>query len=269
MPFCPNCGGPFNNGEKFCMQCGKPIDENRRIVPLKDSQTKINSIIQQTQMRGESISEVVKMMDYFSCKQAQYDEYDDCDVRIGKCTQVMRKAPVVWGIILSFFGGFIPITLLIEFIKGNRDFVDQFFNNSENYPLFVIALVLFAIGVVLILVRIVKVVVRKKSLKKYIARESELAIELTDYYNSYGPCVIGAEFTNPRILELIGNVLRQGRADTIKEAINILLDDAHKTQMELNAQLTALSARQAAGGATAAAAFSAARFFIDGISLLL
>lgn len=74
-------------------------------------------------------------------------------------------------------------------------------------------------------------------------------------------CLIGAEYTNPKVITQLANIFRAGRADTIKEAINVLLDDAHKSNVELQAQLSAQAARQAANGAKTAAVFSAARFF--------
>lgn len=83
---------------------------------------------------------------------------------------------------------------------------------------------------------------------------TDIENQLEVYYRDYGYCPIGIEFCDPDIIKSLADVVRTGRADTIKEAINVLLDDAHKTTMEMEARFTS----QAAG---TTAAFSAASFF--------
>ena len=90
----------------------------------------------------------------------------------------------------------------------------------------------------------------------------ELADELHTHFVNFGYCPIGEEFTNPAILSKISENLRTGRANNITDAINIMFDDAHKSQMEWAAMETAHSARQAAAGARTAAVFAAANFFL-------
>ncbi len=251
--YCPGCGSEIKIGEKFCMHCGNPIDEKRKIVAQKP--THVSSISQQRSSRIESANEVARMIEYFSPMQPQYDEYDQCSEIIDNCTRKLKIAPVVIGIILCAWG-YLPIIAVLSVfgISGIARF------GLEEHLVFCLPALL---GTLVIVLRIIEVINRKKKLNQSIERQILLAKELTDYYNNYGElCLVGAEFSNPRILELIGNTLRQGRADTIKEAINVLLDDAHKTRMELQAELTAQSARQAASGATAAAVFSAARLFL-------
>ena len=269
MPFCPSCGAPFNSGEKFCMQCGKAIDENRKIVPQKPS--KVSNVYESgMRSRVEAANEVARMIDYFSPLQAKYDEYDYCSEKIDKCTCPLRVAPVVWGVILTFMGGYVVGTLLYDKFFGTGQMFDQMMSSAEYIPLIIICCILLAVGLFLIIFRIAKVIFRKQSYKKYASRQIELATELREHYRNYGKmCIVGEEYTNPRILELIGNVLRQGRADTVKEAINILIEDAHRSLMELKADLQLQADRQAAAGASAAAVFSAARFFIGGISHFL
>ena len=70
------------------------------------------------------------------------------------------------------------------------------------------------------------------------------------------------EYTNPRITQVIYNVIRQGRADTPKEAINVMLQDAHRSEMELIAAQTAAAAHSASRSSGVAAAFCAASFFL-------
>ena len=58
------------------------------------------------------------------------------------------------------------------------------------------------------------------------------------------------------------DTMNSGRADTIKEAVNILVEDAHRNNMEAYARSAAISADNAARGARTAAVFAAANLFI-------
>lgn len=71
MPFCSKCGIQIQDGAKFCDGCGAPVYVNTNIPN--------NSQLYQTQeARKSSLEEMDRMINYFSQKQAQYDEYDDC-----------------------------------------------------------------------------------------------------------------------------------------------------------------------------------------------
>ena len=93
------------------------------------------------------------------------------------------------------------------------------------------------------------------------SKEEKFCEELYQYYLNYGYCLVSAEYTNPSNLLAILHTIESGRADTIKEAINILVEDAHRNNMEALATQTAVASAAAARGATAAAVFSAANFF--------
>ena len=93
--------------------------------------------------------------------------------------------------------------------------------------------------------------------------------ELEEYYLSYGYCAIGMEFTNPRIIYKLADIVRQGRADNIKEAINILFTDAHRDRMEMlaeemaaNTAVTPANTATIASDMNTAAVFCMARFFL-------
>ena len=55
--------------------------------------------------------------------------------------------------------------------------------------------------------------------------------ELWKYYISYGPCVLGFEYTFPEMLQEIKNIVLSGRVNNTKEAINILLSDRQKQRL--------------------------------------
>ena len=81
---------------------------------------------------------------------------------------------------------------------------------------------------------------------KYQKESDELLDELWSNYISYGPCLLGFEFTIPENLEEIRDLLLSGRANNIRDAVNTMLDDKHKRQLESLAAATAKYAQQAA-----------------------
>ncbi len=76
------------------------------------------------------------------------------------------------------------------------------------------------------------------------------------------------EYYHHKVLMELANIVRAGKADTIKEAINVLCEENHRSTMEFQAMVTAENSKKAASRAGvaafnsgASAAFSAANFF--------
>ena len=63
-------------------------------------------------------------------------------------------------------------------------------------------------------------------------RFKEVKLELVNNYNNYANCPIGFEYSNPEVIAIIKKTLISGRAESLKEAINIILDDIHKRNLE-------------------------------------
>lgn len=100
-------------------------------------------------------------------------------------------------------------------------------------------------------------------LNYYQNRYKQLSEELDAHFKNYGYCPVAESYTNPKILREIREPINIGRADTIKESMNLLVQDAHNAEMESHAAATANSARNAARGANVAAFFTAASFIND------
>ena len=159
----------------------------------------------------------------------------------------IKPGLLVWGIILLVIG-----LIMLGAFAESRDTADYIF-----IP------IIWCLGSIgMILAFIFSTSSRKKNKVAAVNRLVELADELHTHYVNFGYCAVGEEFTNPAILSKIGENIRSGRANNITDSINIMFDDAHKSQMEWAALETARSARQAAAGATAGAVFAAANFFL-------
>ena len=69
----------------------------------------------------------------------------------------------------------------------------------------------------------------------------------------YNNCPVSFEFSNPMYLEYFVHLMENGRADSIKEAINLFIDDTHKRKLLLIQQQIAMNAEFAAQAASDAA----------------
>ncbi len=64
-------------------------------------------------------------------------------------------------------------------------------------------------------------------------RTDELKEELKINFEKYRYCVIGIELSNPRIIRAIYDIIRQGMADSPKEAVNCLLSKSRVSDDEM------------------------------------
>ena len=274
MPYCSNCGSILNSNDMFCSRCGSQIGSNRDVA-ITNTGKADSPIALQEKTRTESIAEMNIMIRYFGQKQKQYDEYDDCVEKINyyinpnsivKVSGNRGTTQITIGIVriclTLFFGGF-PALFSLFALGGSYDI------SSPLAILFFFTAFMVG-GVVLVALGVSKNseysrLVRQERanfLSKYDERLTELASELQIHYNNYGYCATGPSYTNPKILSKLNELLALGRADTIKEAINLMHQEAHNAEMELQATMAARSAESAARGANTAAFFTAANFFL-------
>lgn len=196
------------------------------------------------QQRQEEINEINRMISYFSKVQDAYDEYDRVCMQLNPANLRKRPGLLVWGIILL-----IPSVLL---------FIISLFTIRS---LTIISLI-SCVGSILMIVGFgVTTGVRNRNFVVASRRYEELSEYLYKHYINYGECLIGPEYTNPSNLRVILQTIQSGRADNTKDAINVLVEDTYRNNMQAFAQQTAISSAAAARGARATAIFSAANFF--------
>ncbi|MBQ4001562.1 MAG: zinc ribbon domain-containing protein [Lachnospiraceae bacterium] len=288
--FCPKCGSQVADGASFCPACGNPLNAmpTRSAEPAPNTYQQYQQPAPQYQQpapqyqqpalqyqqpvpqyqqpyqqyqqpfygynpqavqqeRIANLQELERMYGYFSQKGAEYDEYDAINTTLDEYDK-RKPGLLVWGIIL-FVVGFITLVSLIS-----ADY------SSAGAYIFMIVWLLGSVG--MILAFIFGSIARGRHKEEALNRLVELADDLHYHYVNYGDCLVGEEFTNPAILQTIANNIQSGRANNITDSINIMFDDAHKSQMEYAAMETMYSSRQAAAGARTAAVFAAANFFL-------
>ena len=94
------------------------------------------------------------------------------------------------------------------------------------------------VGIAVLIVAIVLFVVPgvqknndQQTIENLKEEKRELSRLLFDKYNEYPNCPVGIEYCRSDVLYDLYEYLRKGRAETIKEAINLLESDEHNAEM--------------------------------------
>ncbi len=244
--FCPKCGQQIADDAQFCMHCGNAINATAPAPapaqPVVDYQAQKNAI-RQSEMK--SLSDA---LEHFNKKRSEFEEYDlVCDL-VGDFSRGAKSALLVWGIIISAFSLLALFGSLSEGEMGG-----------------VLGSLLFITlpGAMMI---VGGILMKKNNKRKRIYFENEyarLSQELYDHYASYPNCPVGPEYANPEILEILLGILQSGKADTVKEAINIALSEADRAEVNEYLNMIERNTANINANTRAAAFFAAANFFKD------
>ena len=153
-------------------------------------------------VRRQSIREMNQMMQYFGEKKAWYENLDALNAEIEERT-------------LRSFGGWIGsaiVSLLIGLFSG--------------------ALFFYIAAAGLVALTVLQIKKNKEALAAATTRRDKQERKLTAYYEEYGYCPVGMEYTHPAILQVLNHIITGGRASNPGDAINIYLEDQHKAKME-------------------------------------
>ncbi len=261
--FCGNCGTRISDGLRFCPYCGVQIQDiaEERVVPYASRETGFMEEEFTRRGREAAINELERAYDWFSEKQSKYREYDSLSKRLPKMNRVGKRALMIWGCIIASFS--LLYLLIIAYTMLSR-------NSSEGLGIMLaLPIVGLLIGAAMIIGFFMLDAKRRKAVHALQQKQTKIAEELTQHYIDFGPCSFGAEYSNPEIINTILNLVRSGRADSVKEGINIMISDLRMDQMtELSrttaqhAPIIARNSAAAARGSTAAAIFSAANLFL-------
>lgn len=249
--FCSYCGSPLAEGASFCNICGKCVNGGAVANnPASDTWSATNIQMQQYQVqktviRQSEINSIANAYYYFSQKSSQFDEYDQACDKLNYYSRGAKSALLVWGCIASTLG----LLCLIVYLGLGVSVVPA------------ILLLLFP-GSLMITGGILMKVNNHKKFAYFKKKYAELSKELYDHYISYPNCPVGPEYVNPQILGLLLNVLQSGRADTVKESINLVIDETHRAKVR--EYLAAIEYNTAAINAktSVTTTFVAASFFI-------
>ncbi len=225
----------------FCSQCGADMG-GANFCP--SCGTASNEVAVQSRMpvgadvRQRSLADMEHMVEYFGVKKPQYDEFDKVSDEIAKRSEKSFAGWIIAAVAMVLIGIFAKAFFFYILAAG---FVALFILQMKK---------------------------NKDKLAAAKARQDALGNELAEYYNDYGYCAVGMEYTKPATLMAIYDLIRKGRASTPGDAINIYLADLEQAEMHrLQAEATAAAketaenSRQAAKSARKAASYSSASFW--------
>lgn len=233
--FCPHCGQQVADGAAFCTACGKGLTAAPAPSPAIDFQAQKNAI------RQSEISALTKALQYFSQKRDEFTEYDYVCELVNHYARGAKSSLLVWGIIITAFG-------LLAMMAGEEAFLGSLLG-------FVLPGSLMIFGGIMMKVK------NRKNYKYFQSEYARLSQELYDHYVNYPNCPVGPEYANPEILEIILGVLQSGRADTIKESINLLINDSERAEMSEYLDMIEQNTAAINAQTRVAAVFAAANFF--------
>ncbi|MEA4970625.1 MAG: zinc ribbon domain-containing protein [Candidatus Pelethousia sp.] len=232
---CKGCGSELNDDARFCSACGTQASMGD--APVEKTRV----------LRVQTLQLIDKLKAHFDPMAETYERLIELNAQYEKLKKPgTGKDTILGGIImgvLAFFGGALLIGLgifpTLVFIAG------------------ILFICLCIIGVISGVMdeskgnpQIEQYEISKRSMEEEIPALDAL---LHENYDSYPQCPISFEYSMPPILNELRERVISGRADTIKEAIQCMLDDTHRAEMlELQKQ-TAQSAKKAAESAKDAA----------------
>lgn len=248
MGYCPKCGADVGDAA-FCPNCGNAIKND--LVAVHNSGVSVMQM--QQSIRQESLDQATDVFEYFKVKEESFIDYEKIQGKLEYYQNKSKTAMIVLGWIFVAIAGNVSLGGLGGVFSGGGFDVASFMVMLFCFG--IPGLIFGVLGTVFLITSNKWERTKKKEVPELQELISIYESDLNKHYEAYGVCPVGIEYCDPRILEVLIANIKSGRADTIKESIAIMIDDAHKTAMELNS-------REAAEAAGAAAAFSAASFFL-------
>lgn len=207
--FCQHCGKPLPDGAAFCPACGGGIS-----APATDYQA------QKQAVRDSEIAALRDAIRYFSEKKPQYDRHDAVQERFIHYARGTNNVLIILGAFFLVIG-----VILIVFFTPLRPSV-------TDLPILIAQFLTAIPGEAMLVIGIILKIIYRRKYVRYYAEYTQLAEELHEHYLAYDNCPVGQEYTNPAALLALLGILQSGRADTVKDAFDILLVDLNRRRVD-------------------------------------
>lgn len=243
MWLCKECGYS-NEGRNICKQCGMPKEQSEKTENTNASDVPHDMTLY------EINKELKKMHRYFKPMLAQYKEYNYCNQRLDFLSKKgdLPLWVLIFGIVLCSVSLFLIImTILVLFKRYNG--------------LLIWWGMFLGLGIYCVTKYTQNITENRKQIRKFQSREIELAKELTGYFREYGQSLIEGEYSDPRIIEKLLQIIDSGRAESVEKAIDRLFFEAGKTKEQNRDYLDIVSGRQKEYGEADVMVFCSAEFF--------
>ncbi len=206
--FCSKCGNQIPDNSVFCSACGAQVNQAGNIQFQAQFQAQKNAI------RQSEIQAVNNAINYFSQQKYTFEKFYNTFESVNYYKRGAKSGLIIWGAILCFLGFFASITGTISAITERTLVI----------PTLAVFFFIFSVpGMLMIIGGILMKINNRKKYKKAVQDYNEASAEINNIYASYTNCPVGMEYCNPNVLHIILNILESGRADTVKEAVNLLM----------------------------------------------
>lgn len=201
---CPNCNGQVQIDTSrefgFCSYCGTKILFERD-APLNATQAFADN-------RTAALDEITRIMDHFEPVADDFRRVDAVNDQIDMLSNKKYSGYIGTGISL------IVIALIIMLCGG--------------IP---VGIALIIAGAVILIVAGAVKKQDQQTIEDLKVEKRDLSKLLFEKYKEYPNCPVGIEYCREDVLYDLYEYLRKGRAETIKEAINLLESDEHNAEM--------------------------------------
>ncbi len=245
--FCSFCGTQIPNNSTTCPNCGSTIIQNA--APDTPAVNPVNNYeMQKNAVRTSEINSLANTIAHFEQIADKFTAYDKASAAMKHYGRGPKNTRfIIAGILIG----------IIVFIITMMAATDTVF-----LPTIFGSIMFFGTPAAILIVW--GVLIKKRAKEKHQHWEDEyirLSNEILDHYNAYPNCPVGMEYINPSILHNIMQILRSGRADTIKESLNVAVADAGAAQVQQYLKDMKKIVEQTQAEATIAAVFAAGSFF--------
>lgn len=206
---CPNCSGEVQIDETrdfgFCTYCGTKIVFSKE-APDNATEAFVAN-------REAALEEINKLSQHFKPLSGYLERLSTVDKQLGILKRKNYNEFIVGGGILAFIGFAIA-------------------SSASSISNIIIAMLFAGGGAALILRRIKKVEEKQVKLVELEDERNVLSGKIQNLHDTYTNCPVGPEYCKPEILDILHNYIQNGRAETIKEAINLLKTEEHNAEMK-------------------------------------
>lgn len=233
---CQACGAESGGGARFCASCGSPLAssawEGEREAALR---------------RQEVADRMGLLCEQFEGQRADYDRMRRLDEAVADCKEKNGRTRLLK---LSLVWAFLIIAALASTAGKGK---------GADTPIEIAPIAIFAL-VPLAAVLLGKAA-RAALAKRYSEASARAYERVEGHYRSVADNPLAFEYSDPYSLEALRQIVRAGKADTVKEAVNVLEQSKYRSSM-LGFQGRILEeAQEIKKAAAAAAAFAGVAAF--------
>lgn len=228
--YCPQCGSKNANDARFCLKCGAPF-ANLSVWESEQAAAR---------RRTEILNGVAWLCSQFD---TQCDAYNELRMLQNELTDLQRLQQQAWPTIVIILL-FIPLLAIISTIGDDI---------IANLDYLAMAAILALPGVLTSVAVVMQRLKRRKRIPQIRSRISEIYQGIYEHYLTVPNNPFAFEYSDPYTLRALYEILRLGKADSVKEAINVLEMSNYQSAM-LNMQGQLLEESKAAKDAAITAA---------------